>query len=87
VETVGRDLIFAGSAHGQVSVAACVLITGLCKNVCRGFCLFDYRKGAMSKLVFGPASEKQRMVLQDKTTDVILVGGGKICASTLKTAF
>jgi hypothetical protein len=30
----------------------------------------------MSKLVFGPASEKQRMVLQDKTTDVILVGGG-----------
>jgi hypothetical protein len=46
-----------------------------------------YRKEAMSKLVFGPASEKQRMVLQDKTTDVILVGGGKICASTLKTAF
>ena len=30
------------------------------------------------KKVFGPASEKQRMVLQDTTTDVILVGGGKL---------
>ena len=39
----------------------------------------------MSTLKFGPASEKQRMVLQDTTTDVILVGGGKLCASTLKT--
>ena len=26
--------------------------------------------------VYGPASELQRIVLQDKTTDVILVGGG-----------
>lgn len=29
------------------------------------------------QIKFGPASEKQRLVLQDKTTDVILVGGGK----------
>jgi predicted phage terminase large subunit-like protein len=28
------------------------------------------------KKVYGPASEMQRIVLQDKTTDVILVGGG-----------
>lgn len=28
------------------------------------------------QIKFGPASEKQRLVLQDKTTDVILVGGG-----------
>lgn len=28
------------------------------------------------KKTFGPCSEKQRLVLQDKTTDVILVGGG-----------
>lgn len=28
------------------------------------------------KKVYGPASELQRIVLQDKTTDVILVGGG-----------
>ena len=28
------------------------------------------------KRVYGPASELQRIVLQDKTTDVILVGGG-----------
>ena len=31
----------------------------------------------MTRQVFGPASEKQRLVLQDSTTDVILVGGGK----------
>jgi hypothetical protein len=31
----------------------------------------------MTRQVFGPASEKQRLVLQDNTTDVILVGGGK----------
>ena len=37
------------------------------------------------KLTFGPASEMQRLILQDKTTDVILVGGGKLSASTLKT--
>lgn len=29
------------------------------------------------KKVYGPASEMQRIVLQDKTTDVILVGGGR----------
>lgn len=28
------------------------------------------------KKIYGPASEMQRIVLQDKTTDVILVGGG-----------
>lgn len=28
------------------------------------------------KKVYGPASEKQRMFLQDRTTDVILLGGG-----------
>ena len=39
----------------------------------------------MSRPVFGPASEKQRIVLQDNTTDVLLVGGGKLSASTLKT--
>ncbi len=39
----------------------------------------------MSRPVFGPASEKQRITLLDKTTDVILVGGGESCASTLKT--
>lgn len=27
---------------------------------------------------FSPCSEKQRMILQDKTTDVILIGGGKL---------
>jgi hypothetical protein len=26
--------------------------------------------------VYQPASERQRMILQDTTTDVILVGGG-----------
>lgn len=28
------------------------------------------------KKVYGPASEKQRLILTDKTTDVILLGGG-----------
>ena len=28
------------------------------------------------KVVFGPCSEKQRLVLQDDTTDLLLVGGG-----------
>lgn len=27
--------------------------------------------------VYGPASDLQRIVLQDKLTDVILVGGGR----------
>jgi hypothetical protein len=26
---------------------------------------------------YGPASEKQRLILQDTETDVILMGGGK----------
>ena len=30
------------------------------------------------KKTYGPASELQRIVLQDKTTDVILVGGGRL---------
>ena len=30
----------------------------------------------MTRKVFGPASHKQRLVLQDNKTDVILVGGG-----------
>lgn len=28
---------------------------------------------------FGPASEKQRLILQDTTTDVILIGGKQLC--------
>jgi hypothetical protein len=47
--------------------------------------LYCLQGDIMTRQVFGPASEKQRMVLQDNTTDVILVGGGKFCASTLKT--
>lgn len=35
--------------------------------------------------VFGPCSPKQKMVMEDNTTDILLVGGGKPCASTLKT--
>lgn len=34
-----------------------------------------------NKPVFAPASEKQKLLLTDKTTDVILVGGGEYCAS------
>jgi hypothetical protein len=29
------------------------------------------------KKVYGPASEKQRLILTDRTTDVILIGGGR----------
>lgn len=28
------------------------------------------------KVVYGPASAKQKLILQDTTTDVILIGGG-----------
>jgi hypothetical protein len=28
--------------------------------------------------IYGPASEKQRLVLTDNTTDILLVGGGEI---------
>lgn len=31
----------------------------------------------MTKKTYGPASEKQRLILTDKTTDVILIGGGE----------
>ena len=29
-------------------------------------------------LVFGPCSPKQKMVMEDNTTDILLVGGGKL---------
>lgn len=32
----------------------------------------------MPKKVYGPCSEKQRLILQDNTTDVILMGGGRL---------
>ena len=38
-----------------------------------------------AKPVFAPCSEKQRLVLQDDSTDILLIGGGRLCASTLKT--
>ncbi len=38
-------------------------------------------KEKTKKPVFAPASEKQKLLLTDKTTDVILVGGGEHCAS------
>ena len=28
---------------------------------------------------FGPASDKQRLILQDTTTDIILIGGKQLC--------
>lgn len=31
------------------------------------------------KKTYGPCSEKQRLILQDNTTDVILMGGKQIC--------
>lgn len=38
------------------------------------------------KKVYGPVSEKQKLILKDTTTDVLLIGGGsKSSASTLKT--
>lgn len=37
------------------------------------------------KRSYGPCSERQKLILQDNTTDVILMGGGGTCASTLKT--
>jgi len=49
-------------------------IRGPCKVLQGLYCL---QGDIMTRQVFGPASEKQRMVLQDNTTDVILVGGGK----------
>lgn len=39
----------------------------------------------MSANVLGPASEKQRMFLTS-TADLLIYGGGELCASTLKTA-
>ena len=40
---------------------------------------------AAKKNVLGPKSYKQRLFLTDNETDIILYGGGKTCASTLKT--
>lgn len=36
-------------------------------------------------IVFGPCSKKQQIIMSDDTTDVLLIGGGEYCASTLKT--
>jgi hypothetical protein len=46
----------------------------LVNDLTRGFVFIGV---FMSRQVFGPASEKQKLALQDNTTDVILVGGGK----------
>lgn len=37
------------------------------------------------KKIYAPCSEAQRIILTDQSTDVILTGGGKLCAPTLKT--
>jgi len=42
------------------------------------------KKSRMPKKLYGPASEAQRLILTAQE-DVILVGGGEPCASTLKT--
>lgn len=34
------------------------------------------KKEAIPKKSYGPCSEKQRLILQDTSTDVILMGGG-----------
>lgn len=62
--------------------------------------LTEVRKGLMKKpnskpskitksisgKVYGAVSHKQTLILSDNTTDVILLGGGKrSCASSLKT--
>jgi hypothetical protein len=39
---------------------------------------------ATNKKVYGPCSEKQRLVLTDTTTDVIFTGGGLIACSHVK---
>jgi hypothetical protein len=30
------------------------------------------------RAVYGPCSERQKLILQDNTTDVILMGGGRL---------
>lgn len=37
------------------------------------------------KPIFAPCSEKQRLVLMENEVDILLTGGGRLCASTLKT--
>jgi hypothetical protein len=32
----------------------------------------------LAKPVFAPCSEKQRLVLQDNETDILLIGGGRL---------
>lgn len=41
-------------------------------------------KKKQNSVIFGPKSEKQRLFMTDNTTDIVLYGGGKPCASTLK---
>jgi hypothetical protein len=36
-------------------------------------------KNKVERPKFGPASEKQKLILQDTTTDVILIGGKHSC--------
>ena len=38
-----------------------------------------------SSMILGPKSYKQRLFPTDNETDIILYGGGRISASTLKT--
>ena len=44
METAGRILIFAESAHEQVSVATCVTILENPCNFCKGFCFCNWGK-------------------------------------------
>lgn len=44
------------------------------------------KKEVVPKMTFGPCSEKQRIILQDTTTDVILMGGKQHCLP-FKTTF
>lgn len=37
------------------------------------------------RVVLGPKSLKQKLFVTDNSTNIILYGGGKPCASTLKT--
>lgn len=36
------------------------------------------------RLILGPKSEKQRKFLMNDSVDILLYGGGRKCASTLK---
>ena len=35
--------------------------------------------------VYGPCSKKQQLVLLENNVDILLTGGGELCASTVKT--